>query len=149
MPFSITTRLLGFLSGGLFIVALLAAGFAYRQTSKLQDRAVTIQALQTDKRQLRASRDQAVTVANERGLALSARDVLIADQSSSIDRLAARAQEGRTVYLQGIARADQKARANEDAARSLILPPPAVPATPDAKCEAARSLILQEFRNVR
>lgn len=146
MPFAITTKLLGYLSGGLGAVALATSAFAGLQTHRLNETKGTVTTLQGTLERADKAFGTVVTVANERAEALKGRDGIIQSQTDSIDALDRAAQSDRSVYLAGIARADVGARSNEARAAELIQRPAQAPSD---KCEAARVLILQEMQNVR
>lgn len=124
---------------GMGALALFASTFAGIQTHRLNNAKAQIVAE-------KGRADLAVTAANERGKALEARDVIIAEQTASIDALKVQSEVDRSAYLGRIKAAEVPAKANEARARQLIqLPAPA----PDDRCAAARSLIEEEMLNVR
>ena len=142
----ITTKLLGYLSGGLGIALLLSGGFAGLQTYRLGNAQTTVTDLRASLKDAKAQADFMTIVANSRGEELKGRDQTITDQSNSIDALARAAKQNRSVYTAGIAKADVSARSNEAQAAQLSAP---VSMPADKQCEAARQLIIEEMRNVR
>lgn len=144
--FNLTSKVLGYVAGGLGAIALAAGAFAGIQTIRLNGAQSTLTATKTALKTVQDERDLAITVANERGLALVQRDQVIQQQSTSIDALAASSDTARSTYLAGIAVANRSAQGNEARAAEIIQ----LPAPPaDARCEAARALIEEEMLNVR
>jgi len=146
VPFAITTKLLGYVAGGLGAAALAASAFAGIQTHRLDETRGTVTVLQGNLKRADEAFASVVLVANERAEALKGRDGIIRSQSDSIDALDRAAQADRSSYLAGIRKADAGAKAHEARADELIHMPTPAPAD---RCEAARALILQEMRNVR
>jgi hypothetical protein len=139
-------KLLGYLSGGLGAAALATSAFAGFQTHRLTESKGTVTTLQGSLDRADKAFATVVLVANERAEALKGRDGIIRSQSDSIDALDRAAQADRSSYLAGIRKADAGGKAHEARADELIHMPTPAPAD---RCEAARSLILQEMRNVR
>lgn len=144
MPFAVTTRLLGYLSGGLGLVALSAGAFAGLQTFRLDAAQAQVATLGKALEAEKGRADLSTTVANERTTALRTRDETIAQQSASIDAIRAQASAERTQYLAGIRKADGSAKANEARAAELVR----TVTVPDDRCAAARTLIEQEMLSV-
>lgn len=142
----ITTKLLGYLSGGLGAAALLASGTAALQTHRLHETQGTVTALRGDLDRAAKAFDTVVITANERAEALKDRDRLIADQSGSIDAISHQRDADRATYVSGILQADRGAKTHEARAAELEQAPAKAP---DDRCEAARALIEQEMLSVR
>ena len=113
MPFSITTRLLGFVSGGLGIALALALGFGWLQTDRLKAAKLTISS-QTTNLQLLAQR-----VISDRGL-IASRDQLIGKQNLAVLAIQKSAQADRTAYLARIAAADKVAKTYQNSASNIL-----------------------------
>lgn len=143
--FKITTRLLGYLSGGLGLVALSAGAFAGLQTIRLDATKSELSAVREVVTSEKGRADLSTTVANERTASLRALNGTIAEQSASIDALRAQASADRTQYLAGIRKADGAARGNEARAAELVR---TVTVPADDRCAAARTLIEQEMLSV-
>ncbi|MBB3910127.1 hypothetical protein [Sphingomonas desiccabilis] len=146
MPFAITTKLLGYLSGGLGAAALAASAFAGLQTHRLHGAQGDIATLGQSLKDEKGRADLATTTANQRGEDLKARDAIIRQQSESLDGLKARSDADRQTYVSGILAADTGAKTHEARATELVRVPVKVP---DDRCEAARALIEQEMLSVR
>lgn len=135
MPAIITTKLLGYVAGGLGILCLLLVGFGTVQTKRLKASRELTKSLQT----------QVTTVtgiANERATALEGRDAIIALQSASVQALKDQSDKDRASYKSRVAQAAAQARPAYDKAAQIIQ----LPAPPaDQQCEAARKLILEEL----
>jgi hypothetical protein len=134
------------LTWGLGSLALASGAFAGLQTYRLGNAQDQVTSLQTSVDAEKGRADLAVTVANQRGEELRARDQLLQDQSASIDALRAQSDAARATYQAGIRAADAVARSNESRAAELIRAPVQVP---DDRCEAARALLEEEMLNVR
>lgn len=144
--FNITTRLLGILSGGLGAAALAAGAFAGLQTHRLHETQGTVVVLKDSLGRADTAFAKVVTVANERGEALKARDGIIQDQSASIDAIKTQRDADRRTYVAGILQADTGAKVHEARAAELVRVPTKAP---DDRCEAARALIEEEMLHVR
>ncbi|MBB3693038.1 hypothetical protein [Sphingomonas sp. BK580] len=144
-PF-ITTKLLGYLSGGLGAFALAAGAFGAVQTHRLHETQGTVKVLRDSMARADNAFATVVTAANERGEALKARDGIISEQTASIDAIQAQRSADRARYVRSIVAADDGAKVHEARAAELVRQPTVAPAD---RCEAARTLIIQELQNVR
>lgn len=135
MPFQITTKLLGVVSGGLAITSAALGDLLWLQTERLAASDLAFEAAST-------SNSHLVSIANQRAQDLKGRDLVIQAQTNSITALQDQASANRAVYLQGIARANAAAKTHETRASSILrLPTPPV----DEACEAARALLEEEL----
>jgi hypothetical protein len=144
--FNLTTKALGYVAGALGLATIAAGSFAGVQTFRLDQAKHRMVVLAGAVTAEKGRADIAVTEANQRGIALGQRDLLIAEQSASLDRVSSASAANRERYLATIRGAEVLAKNNESRAAELAAPPPAPPSD---KCEAARSLIIQELQNVR
>lgn len=146
MPFAITTRLLSYVTAGLGVASIATGAFAGIQTHRLHEAQGTVEVVKDAMSRAEASFATVVQVANERGDALKARDALIGEQSASIDAIQAQRSADRASYVRSIVAADDGAKVHEARAAELVRKPLQAPAD---RCEAARTLIIQELQNVR
>lgn len=122
----ITTRTLGFLSGGLGLALAATAGFAFVQTERLgaaQDKIET--------------RDERI---GQLVSSIQSRDTLIARQNDAVRQLQAQNEADRAAYLERLAAADKRAKVYQGQAARLLK------ATTEAtdelgRCRAAVQLI--------
>ncbi|WP_066803262.1 hypothetical protein [Sphingomonas asaccharolytica] len=144
--FAITTKLLGYLSGGLGAAALAASAFAGLQTYRMHAAHEQNATLTSALVKVEAAATLAIGEANARGKALTERDGIIKLQSDSIDGLKSQSDADRAAYIANILKAEDGAKGEEARAAEIVkLPAPA----PGDRCEAARALIEQELLNVR
>ncbi|MFC3214641.1 hypothetical protein [Novosphingobium panipatense] len=102
----VTTRALGFLSGGLGLALIGSSIFGYVQTERLSAARETIQAREA-------------TIATHKAAVVD-RDVLIAKQNDAVRQLQAKSEEDRAAYLERLAAADKRAEVYKGQAKSLL-----------------------------
>lgn len=135
----ITTKLLGYLSGGLGVLAALLLGLLVLQSNRLSAAQARVKAESTRAETYLAS-------ANNRAAQITEMNSIIATQTASIEAIQAQAAADRKTYVSGILHADTGAKAHESKAAELVKVPVKVPYD---RCEAARALIEEEMLNVR
>lgn len=133
----LASRLAGHLVVGLGAATIATGAFAGLQTYRLGNA-----------QELAASRAETIDTLEDRvrsdaGL-IQQRDLLIQQQNASIAAISAQRQEDRTVYLQGYARADERARDNDERAQQIMaLPNEQLDEL--ASCRASRILLEDEL----
>lgn len=113
MPFSITTRLLGFVSGDLALALAAAVVFGWIQTDRLKSAKETIVALD-GKAALLVQR-----ITSDRQL-IETRDKLITAQNNAVLAMQKAAEADRKAYMARIAAADKVAKVYEAQAADIL-----------------------------
>lgn len=109
----ITTKLLGYLSGGLGIALALALAFGWVQTTRLSSARETIDAKAGEIRLL------TLRTISDRAL-IASRDELIAAQNKAVRAMAAAAARDRAAYLARIAAAEKLAKVHQTRATDIM-----------------------------
>lgn len=139
VPAILKTKAFLFTTGGLLLALTVSLGLLTVQTNRLQ-------ASQSALAATSQSLTLATEIASQRATELTGRDQVIQAQTVSIESLAASKGASRTIYIDGVRKADAVARGNEQEAKRILQEPALVPSD---VCVAARDLIEQELLNVR